>query len=263
MDKHIDYNPEDVATQAEQIVHLAIENFARRKGKGVKIPTKVQSAIVGFSIESIISLLGGSLAPLLEAIKRGQLKGVVGLVSCTSIGNGPHDVPTITMAKELIKKDILVLSMGCGNAALQVGGLCAPEACEVAGDGLSSLCRALGIPPVLSFGTCTDTGRLSILVSDVAKALGVDVPDLQVAVTAPQYMEQKATIDAIFALAFGVLTHVSPTPPITGGARLIKLLSEDLKDITGGRLLLENDMVKAADAIESHIVAKRKALGLE
>ncbi len=96
----------------------------------------------------------------------------------------------------------------------------------------------------------------------MAKALNVDVPDLPVAVTAPQYMEQKATIDAVFALAFGVMTHVSPTPPITGGARLMKLLTEDLKDITGGSLLLENDMVKAADAIESHIIAKRKALGL-
>ncbi|MBC7113980.1 MAG: hypothetical protein H5T34_08225 [Candidatus Methanomethyliales bacterium] len=262
VDKHIDYVPEKATAQAEQIVNLAIENFVKRKGKGVKIPNKVQSAIVGFSIESILSLLGGSLNPLLEAIKRGQLKGVVGLVSCTSIGNGPQDVPTITIAKELIKRDILILSMGCGNAALQVGGLCSTEACELAGPGLGSLCRALGIPPVLSFGTCTDTGRLSILVSEVAKALNVDIPDLPVAVTAPQYMEQKATIDAIFALAFGVLTHVSPTPPITGGARLMKLLTEDLKGITGGCLLLENDMVKAADAIEAHILAKRKALGI-
>lgn len=263
VDKHIDYSPENVRSQAEQIVNLAIENYRRRKGAGLKIPTRVQSAIVGFSIESILSLLGGSLNPLLEAIKSGQLKGVVGLVSCTSIGNGPHDVPTITVAKELIRRDILVLSMGCGNAALQVGGLCAPEASDLAGPGLGSLCKALGIPPVLSFGTCTDTGRLSILVSEVAKALKVDVPDLPVAVTAPQYMEQKATIDAIFALAFGVLTHVSPTPPITGGARLMKLLTEDLKEITGGSLLLENDMVKAADAIESHILAKRRALGID
>ncbi|MGC8937060.1 MAG: anaerobic carbon-monoxide dehydrogenase catalytic subunit [Candidatus Methanomethylicaceae archaeon] len=263
VDKHIDYLPESVSSQVEEIVKLAIENFVRRKGKGTRIPPISRSAIVGFSIESILSALGGSLSPLLDAIKIGQLKGVVGLVSCTSIGNGPHDLPTVNMARELIRRDILVLSMGCGNAALQVAGLCSPEACKMAGEGLRSLCKQLGIPPVLSFGTCADTGRLSILVSEVAKALNVDVPDLPVAVTAPQYMEQKATIDAVFALAFGVLTHVSPTPPIIGGARLMKLLTEDLRNITGGNLLLENDMVKAADAIESHILAKRKALGLE
>lgn len=263
VDRHIDYTPESVWDQAAQIVKLAIDNFAKRKGKGLRVPKMLKSAVVGFSIESILSILGGSLSPLLEVIKKGQIKGVVGLVSCTSIGNGPHDLPTITMARELIKRDILVLSMGCGNAALQVGGLCSLDAIEVAGPGLRSICTALKIPPVLSFGTCTDTGRLSILVSEVAKALNVDVPDLPVAVTAPQYMEQKATIDAVFALAFGVLTHVSPTPPIVGGQRLMKLLAEDLEGITGGRLLLENDMHKAAEAIEQHILKKRKSLGLE
>jgi carbon-monoxide dehydrogenase catalytic subunit len=90
----------------------------------------------------------------------------------------------------------------------------------------------------------------------------VDVPALPVAVTAPQFMEQKATIDAIFALAFGVMTHVSPMPPLVGGARLIKLLSEDLEGITGGKLLLEDDMAKAAEAISTHIQQKRSALGL-
>lgn len=262
VDRHVDYLPEKVGEQAAQLTEMAIENFKRRRGKETHVPKIVQQAIVGFSIESIIDALGGSLAPLLDAIKSGKIKGVVGLVSCTSLGNGAQDASTITIAKELIKRDMLVLSMGCGNAAVQLGGLCTAEARGLAGPGLRSLCEALGIPPVLSFGTCTDTGRLSVLVSEVAKALGVDVPDLPVAITAPQYMEQKATIDAIFALAFGTLTHVSPTPPLIGGVRLMKLLSEDLEGITGGKLLLENDMVKAADAIELHIQNKRKALGL-
>ena len=99
-----------------------------------------------------------------------------------------------------------------------------------------------------------------MFVSAIANALGVDVPALPVAVTAPQFMEQNATIDAIFALAFGVLTHVSPTPPIVGGARLIKFLSEDLESITGGRLLLEKDMGRAAEAISA--TSKRRGLRL-
>ncbi|MEM1670304.1 MAG: anaerobic carbon-monoxide dehydrogenase catalytic subunit [Candidatus Methanomethylicaceae archaeon] len=262
IEKHIHYSPEKIAIQVEEIVNLAIQNFSRRRNTGIKIPSRVQSAIVGFSIESIISILGGSLSPLLNAIKEGKLKGIVALVSCTSIGNGPHDLPTVTIAKELIKRDILILSMGCGNAALQVEGLCSLEACEIAGSNLKSICKSLGIPPVLSFGTCTDTGRLSILVSEIAKALNLDIPDLPIAVTAPQYMEQKATIDAIFALAFGTLTHVSPKPPIIGATKLMKLLTEDLVNITGGRLLLEDNMIKAADIIESHILEKRKALGI-
>jgi len=263
VDKHIDYHPESVADQAVQLTNLAIENFKKRKGEESHVPKRVQKAVVGFSIESILAALGGRLSPLLDAIKDGKIKGVVGLVSCTSLGNGAQDSTTIEIAKELIKKDILVLSMGCGNGAVQVGGLCDVKAKALAGPGLRSICEALGVPPVLSFGTCTDTGRLAVLVAEVAKALGVDVPALPIAVTAPQYMEQKATIDAVFALAFGVFTHVSPMPPLTGGVKLMKLLSEDLEKITGGKLLLEDDMKKAADAIEAHIVEKRKSLGLK
>jgi carbon-monoxide dehydrogenase catalytic subunit len=262
VDKHVDYLPEKVEAQAVELINMALQNFKKRKGASTFIPSKVQSGIAGFSIESILEKLGGTLNPLLNALKNGTIKGVVGLVSCTTLGNGPQDVATITMAKELIKRDVLVLSMGCGNGAVQVGGLCSLEAKEFAGPGLKSLCDALEIPPVLSFGTCSDTGRLAVLVAEVANALAVDVPDLPIAVTAPQYMEQKATIDAIFALAFGVFTHVSPKPPIVGGQRLMKLLTEDLENITGGKLFVEDDMVKAADAIENHILKKRKTLGL-
>ncbi|MDI9644525.1 MAG: anaerobic carbon-monoxide dehydrogenase catalytic subunit [Candidatus Verstraetearchaeota archaeon] len=262
VEKHIDYAPAAVSSQVGELVGLAIENFRRRTGATTYVPAEKRNALVGFSVESILDALGGSLSPLQEAIRSGSIRGAVGLVSCTTLGNGPHDQPTITIAKELIRRDILVLSMGCGNAALQVAGLCSPEARDLAGSGLKSLCRSLGVPPVLSFGTCTDTGRLSILVCELANAFGVDVPDLPVAVTAPQYMEQKATIDAIFALALGALTHVSPTPPITGGTRLIKLLSRDLPGITGGSLLLEDDMAKAAESIAAHIESRRSSLGL-
>lgn len=33
--------------------------------------------------------------------------------------------------------------------------MCNLDAQELAGDGLKGVCKALGIPPVLSFGTCT------------------------------------------------------------------------------------------------------------
>jgi carbon-monoxide dehydrogenase catalytic subunit len=258
----VDYIPEKVEEQAAELTKMAFDNFRSRKGKAALVPEIVQTGVVGFSIESILDALGGSLEPLLNAVKDGRIKGVVGLVSCTTLGNGPQDELTIAIAMELIKRDILVLSMGCGNAAVQLAGLCKLEAKELAGPGLRSVCEALGVPPVLSFGTCTDTGRISILLTEIANTLGVDVSDLPVAVTAPQYMEQKATLDAIFALAFGLFTHVSPNPPITGGSKLMKLLSEELETITGGRLYLENDMAKAVDAMERHIAKKREFLGI-
>lgn len=262
-DEPIDYRPEKVAEQAQELINRAIENFKQRKanGKG-HVPTEKRTAVVGFSTESILSALGGSLGPLLDLIKDGTIKGVVALVSCTTLGNGPQDSMTIGVAKELIKRDMLVLGMGCGVAALQLGGLCSPEARELAGPGLKAVCEQLGVPPVLSFGTCTDTGRVSMLVTAVANALGVDTPQLPVAVTAPEYMEQKATIDAVFALAFGLYTHVSPVPPVTGAPGLVKLLTEDIEGMLGGKLAVEADPVAAVDGIEAHILSKRKALGI-
>jgi carbon-monoxide dehydrogenase catalytic subunit len=153
--------------------------------------------------------------------------------------------------------------MGCGNGAMQVAGLCGLEAKELAGTGLKAICEKLNIPPVLSYGTCTDTGRVADLLAAVSNALGgVPIPDLPVAAVAPEYMEQKATIDAVFALAFGLFTYVNPVPTVMGGPNLVKLLTEDCRQVTGGIMNVEKDPVKAAEAILAHIEANRKKLGI-
>jgi carbon-monoxide dehydrogenase catalytic subunit len=219
--------------------------------------------VVGFSTESILEARGGSLDPLLAAIKDGTLRGIVGLVSCTTLRDSGQDVHSIAVAKELVGRDILVLSLGCGNGAMQVAGLCSLEARDMAGPGLKGLCRKLNVPPVLSYGTCTDTGRLADLLAAVSAALGgVPIPDLPVAAAAPEYMEQKATIDAIFALALGLYTYVNPVPTVTGAPNLTRLLTEDCGQLTGGLLNVETDAVKAVDGILAHIEAKRSKLGI-
>lgn len=264
IEERLDYVPEEVEKQAGQLLDMGIENFATRR-KNIKPITglPMREAVVGFSTESILEALGGSLDPLLEAIKDGTIKGVAGFVSCTSLRDSGQDVHSLSMAKELIKRDILVLSMGCGNAAMQVGGLCSPEAKDLAGPGLKSLCQKLGVPPVLSYGTCTDTGRIADMINSVSQALGnVPIPDLPLVAVAPEYMEQKATIDAIFALAFGLYTYVNPVPNVTGAPNLVKLLTEELSDITGGLLNVETDAEKAADQLLAHIQSRRNKLGI-
>ena len=262
--ERLNYVPEKAEEQAAKLLQMAIDNFKQRRASVEPITQlPVKEAVVGFSTESILEALGGSLDPLLAAIKDGTLQGIAGLVSCTTLRDSGQDVHSVAVAKELIKRDILVLSMGCGNAAMQVAGLCSPEAKQFAGPGLKKLCDALNVPPVLSYGTCTDTGRLADLLAAVSNALGgVPMPDLPVVAAAPEYMEQKATIDAVFALALGLYTYVNPVPTITGGPNLVKLLTKDCKQVTGGLLDVEKDPVKAADAILSHIEANRKKLGI-
>jgi carbon-monoxide dehydrogenase catalytic subunit len=262
--ERINYEPRKAEQQAAELLEMAIANFGERRSS-VKPVTDLPTneAMVGFSSESIVEALGGSLDPLLEAIKGGTIRGVIGLVSCTALRDTGQDVHSVRMVRELIKRDLLVLSMGCGNGAMQVAGLCRPEASELAGAGLKGLCQTLGIPPVLSYGTCTDTGRVADLLASISGALGnVPIPDLPVAAVAPEYMEQKATIDAVFALAFGLYTYVNPVPTVAGGPNLVRLLTEDCKNVTGGQLDVETDTVKAAESILASIESKRKRLGL-
>lgn len=259
----IPYNPAEVDQMADKLIDLAVENYKKRKDKIIpKVPKITQKAIAGFSTEAVLKVLGNKLDPLVDVIVAGKIKGIVALANCSTLRNGPQDWNSVNLVKELIKKDILVVAGGCGNHALEVAGLCNLDALNIAGEGLKEVCGMLKIPPVLSFGTCTDTGRISMLVTELANHLDVDVPQLPIAVTAPEWMEQKATIDGVFAVAYGAYTHLSPTPFLTGASNLVKLLTEDVEGLTGGKIALGDDPREVANNIEAHIISKRKGMGL-
>ncbi len=80
----------------------------------------------GFSIEAILTALGGTPTPLLDAIKAGQIRGAVGVVGC----NNPkicQDLGHTTITRELIANDILVLDTGCTAVANAKAGFKDPE----------------------------------------------------------------------------------------------------------------------------------------
>ncbi len=257
---HVDYEPEKAAEQAKELVRMAIETYKKR-GKDILIPKYKAKVMAGFGVESILGALGGSLDPLLDVIKKGTIKGIVAVVGCTNNRNG-HDTIGVTLMKELIKKDILVIGAGCMSSAAQIEHLMTPEAAEQAGEGLKAVCKSLGIPPVLNFGSCVDIGRIGVAVTAIAGALGVDPSQLPVAASAPEYLEQKAVADGVFAVAFGLLTHLGPVPPVTGSPLVTKILTEDVESLTGGKVMIELDPVKAAEKLAAHINDKRKALGI-
>ena len=97
----------------------------------------------------------------------------------------------------------------------------------------------------------------------MAWTIGCDVSELPVAAAVPEYMEQKAIADIFTALAFGLLTYVSPDPLMRGSEIVTDYLTEGMVDITGGRMLLEEDPVKAADVIEAHIINRRQVINFD
>lgn len=259
--EHVEFHPHNAETKAFEVVRAAVENFPKRKGAPY-IPVEPQAAVGGFSVEAIVGALGGTPEPLVEAIKAGKIRGAVGIVGC----NNPkikHDYGHVTLTKRLIENDILVLDTGCVSVANAKAGFKLPEAAAMAGPGLKEICAALGIPPVLHMGSCVDNVRILVLVSALAKALGVDICDLPVAGSAPEWYSEKAVTIGVYFVASGVTTHLGPMPPITGSMNVVKLLTDGLRDVVGATFAVEPDPEKAALFLRRTIEGKRKALGLD
>ncbi len=258
---HIEFHEEHAFEIAKEIVRIAVENYRFRKPGQVHIPDEKTECMVGFSVEAIVAALGGTLDPLLGAIKSGAIKGLAGVVGC----NNPkiqHDYGHINLVKELIKNDVLVVNGGCNAIACAKAGLLLPEAAEMAGEGLKGVCKALGIPPVLHMGSCVDNSRILVALAEVAKALDVDISDLPAAGAAPEWMSEKAVSIGTYFISSGVFTVLGTVPPVLGSPVVTELLTQGANDVVGAAFAVEPDPFKAAKLMIDHIEEKRAALGI-
>jgi len=221
------------------------------------------TTLTGLSETTLKAFLGDTWQPLIDLIVSGQIKGLAAIVGCSNLTAGGHDVLTVDLTKELIAKDILVLSAGCSSGGLENCGLMSPDAAELAGPNLKAVCKELGIPPVLNFGPCLAIGRLEIVATEVAETLGIDLPQLPLIISAPQWLEEQALADGAFALALGLPLHLGQPPLVTGSPVAVQVLCNDMKDLTGGHVLINGDAAQSAEMLEDIILQKRKALNLQ
>ena len=258
---HFDIRPETALNQAKEIVAMAIDGFGKRDPKRVEIPVEPVDIMTGFSNEAILEALGGSLAPLLDAVKAGKVRGFVAIVGC----NNPklqQDSCNVGLAKALIARDVMVLVTGCVTTATGKAGLLVPEAISMAGPGLKEVCGSLGIPPVLHMGSCVDNSRIMHLCALIANELGVDISDLPVGASSPEWYSEKAAAIGMYAVASGVYTHLGLPPNILGSKTVTDLALNGLESLVGATFVVEPDPKKAADLLDKRIQAKRQALGL-
>ncbi len=252
---------------AKAIIKAAVDNYVNR-GKNVRIPEHKTSMVAGFSHETINYLLGGlfraSYRPLNDNIINGRIRGVAGVVGCNN-PRTPHDAGNLAMTKELIKNDVLVLQTGCMAMASGKAGLLTPEAAKYAGEGLASVCEAVGIPPVLHMGACIDNCRILMAATAMVKdgGLGDDLSDLPVAGAAPEWMSEKALAIGQYFVGSGVFTVFGVNWPTVGSKEVTDYLFKESEEKFGGKWAFEPDPLKAARMMIEHIDKKRKALGLD
>jgi len=265
---HIEFDEHKAVDIAKDIVKAAIDNFPNR-GDNVRIPEQKSDLIAGFSHETINYLLGGiyraSYRPLNENIINGRIRGVAGVVGCNNV-RVTHDDIHIRLVKELIKNDVLVIQTGCSAMALAKAGLMVPEAAaEFAGEGLASVCEAVGIPPVLHLGSCVDNARILIAATAMVKdgGLGDDISDLPVAGAAPEWMSEKAISIGQYFVSSGVYTLFGVTWPTVANKEVTDFLFKGMEEMYGGMWDFEPDPIKMAQKMIDHIDKKRKALGID
>ncbi len=110
----------------EEIIDEILDAYKARRGKVSMNLMKDHGnsqTLTGVSETSLKQFLGGTWQPLIDLIVSGDIKGVAGVVGCSNLTAGGHDVLTVDLVKELIARDIIVLTAGCSP-----GSLCRPVA---------------------------------------------------------------------------------------------------------------------------------------
>ena len=265
--EHVSMKEATALKTAKELVRKAIDNYKNRGA--VHIPKDKQSAVGGFSFESINYMLGGkfraSFRPLNDNIINGKIRGIVGVVGCTN-PKMTQDYTHTTLVRELIKRNVLVLTTGCATIACGKQGLNNPKiSLELAGDSLREVCETVGIPPVLACGSCVDNTRLLVSCSEIIRegGLGEDLADLPIAGACLESISEKALAIGQYFVASGALVVFGrDTIPILGSDNVSKYLLEGITEDVGGHWTIESDPLKAADLIMEHIEKKRDALGI-
>lgn len=267
--EHIEFKEEEALEIAKKIVRVAVENFKNRDKSRVHIPKETMELVAGFTAENVFYHLGGkfrpSYRPLNDNIINGHIRGVAAVVGCDNPKN-QNGLSHIDMVKELIKNDVLVVQTGCAAISCAKAGLLTPEAAiEMAGDGLKSVCRAVGIPPVLHEGACIDNSRILIQCCEMVKegGIGNSLDELPVAGAAPEWMSEKAIAIGWYCVASGIFVVFGTPLKVLGSKIVTDHITKEMENISGGKWAFEDNPIKAAHLMIDHIDKKRAALKLQ
>ncbi|HEY6000864.1 MAG TPA: anaerobic carbon-monoxide dehydrogenase catalytic subunit [bacterium] len=266
--EHVEFDEHHAKEIARKIVKMAIDNFPNRTAKGEHITEKFPM-IAGFSHEYIEYMQGGkwrgSFRPLNDAIAAGRVRGVVGLAGCDNPrvnATGLHKF----IATELIKRDVLIVSTGCGSAACGSSGYLTPEnALEHAGPGLREVCEAIGIPPILHLGACVDNSRILTIASAMAAEGGLsdEIGGMPAVGIAPEWMSEKAIAIGCYFAASGVPVIFGGDNPMSGSKEVTKILTETWMERFKGGFFFEPDAQKMLDMALEMIDKARATLKLK
>ena len=113
--------------------------------------------------------------------------------------------------------------------------------------GLINLTQSIGVVMGANIGT-TFTGWLVALLGFKVKVAAMALPAIAI---------------GFYCVASGAFVNFSPQMRIGGSDEVVKFLTEDVEELTGGKFTFEDDAVKAAHLMIAHMDRKRAALKLK
>ncbi len=243
---------------AEKIVTRAIESFEARQGIPVYIPPYEVEAEIGFSVEYVHKRFG-SMQPLVEALKSGQILGIVNMVGC----NNPkvlYEKAIVDVADVLLQNNVLILSNGCASFPLMKLGYCNKHAQDKAGESLRAFLTP-DLPPVWHVGECIDNTRSSGIFAGIATASGHSLPQMPFAFASPEWGNEKGIDAALGFRLMGINSYHCVEAQIYGSQNVIEFLKDGTRELLGSTMNVDTDPVSLGHKIVADMKAKRKALG--
>lgn len=255
---HQHSNLNETKSLAKNIVTRAIESFADRRDIPVFIPPYEVDAEVGFTVEYVKERFG-SLKPLYEALKGGEILGIVNLVGC----NNPrviYEKAVLDVAETLIKNNVLVLTNGCASFPLLKMGLCNTGALEKTGENLRRFLQP-DLPPVWHMGECIDNARASGLFGGLAGEAGKAIKEMPFAFASPEWSNEKGIGAALGFRLNGVNSYHCVHAPVQGSDNVMNFMYKGTEVLFGSTMNVELDPIKLAANIMEDLKKKRAALG--
>lgn len=238
-------NRGDLSSFAKEIVEKAQEAFKARGEVSRNIPSIKESAVMGFSVKNI------DANKVLKAMSDGKIKGIAILAGCNNV-KFTQDQEIVSLARELLKKDVFCISEGCASVSLAKFGLLNPKQRDAScGKGLSALVSSLGknVPAVVDLGSCENSGVTDFLLS-MANAGKKPIREFPMVACFPEANRTKAVARAAWTVAMGIPTYFWPFLPVTGSPKTVETLGEFCEEKFGSRLHIITQKMEYKEKVE-------------
>jgi carbon-monoxide dehydrogenase catalytic subunit len=220
-----------LADFAQQIIEQALEAFKARSSVPKETPNIKETAVMGFSEKSL------NVKKVVEAIQGDKIKGVAIIAGCNNV-KFTQDQETVSLTRELLKRDVLCLSEGCASISLAKYGLLNPKQQQSScGKGLSALLSSLGknIPSVIDLGSCENSGVTDFLLT-LANVGKKHLNEFPIVACFPEANRTKAVARAAWTVAMGIPVFFWPFLPVTGSPKTVEYLGKFCEEKFGAKL---------------------------